>query len=87
MPTWGGDCGPLGPEGQEGGVLEGPNGESVFMSSNEMALCMNACDCNESGCYVIFNPQNAGVELDLTVDMEKGVMIGEGLGRIEAVKQ
>lgn len=87
MPTWGGDCGPLGPQGEEGCILEGPNGESVFMSDGEMALCMNACECNESSCYVYFNPLSSGVELDITVDIANGVMLGEGLGRIEAMKQ
>lgn len=87
MPTWGGDCGAIGPEGQEGCLLEGPNGESVFMSSGEMALCMNTCECGQNGCYVHYNPLHRGVELDITVDIQNGVMLGEGLGRIEAMKQ
>ncbi len=87
MPTWGGDCGSVGPNGEEGCMLQGPDGETVFMSSSRMDLCMNLCSCDATSCTIEQSMTERGVELDLTVDIENGVMLGTGLGRIEAVKQ
>jgi len=86
LPDGGASCGPLGPNGEECCVFEGLDGEDIFITPGKMELCMQTCRCEVDGCALAEEESRAVVELDLTVDVENGLMLGDGLGRIEAVR-
>ena len=77
-----------GPNGEEGILYHGPNGEEVFMSWDKVHLCEDVCSCNYSGCTVDINQGPYNGNLDLSIDVDSGILIGTGSeGRVEAVKQ
>jgi hypothetical protein len=77
-----------GPNGEQGMIFHGPNGEEEFLSIGKCQLCENVCECDSSGCSVDIDNATHKGKLDLTVNPETGLMIGDGSeGHIEATKQ
>jgi hypothetical protein len=88
LPSFGGDCGNVGPNGEEGCIHIPPEGEEIFISWDKHELCRDVCSCDVTSCMVDMSRITNGEKLDITVDIENGVMLGTGgLDRIEAVKQ
>ena len=68
-------------------LLKGPEGQEVLMLETKVSLCQDICTCNATSCYVDLDA-HPGIELDIAVDIEHGLMLGTGgVGRIEALKQ
>jgi len=87
LPSWGGDCGNVGPNGEDGCIFTLPEGGEIFICWGKEQLCISTCVCDEISCTADISRFN-GEEMDITVDIENGVMIGTGgIGRIEAMKQ
>jgi len=82
-PDWPCDCYGI----EEPCRFTGPSGEEIYMNQGKIALCRHVCRCESTGCTVNINEHGVGVELDFAVDTENGVMLGTGLGRIEAIRQ
>jgi len=77
-----------GPNGEPGVIYHGPDGEEVFISNGKEELCAIVCACDLSGCTQGIGDNTPYGQLDLTVDIGSGVMIGTGSeGSIEATKQ
>ena len=73
--------------GDEGYYLyTGPNGEEFLMSGKRQGMCMAEmiCRCDQFSCDI--SGGGKIYDLDITVDIDNGVMAGTGLGRIEAIK-
>lgn len=88
LPSSGGDCGAVGPNGEEGCIFTLPEGGEMFISLGKEQLCISTCSCDAATCTVDMSNIRNGEKLDITVDIENGVMLGTGgLDRIEAVKQ
>jgi len=82
------DVGGEGPDGEEGIIYHGPNGEEIFVTYEKEELCSFVCVCDSSGCTVDISQGPASGNFDLSVDIEKGIILGtSNEGRIEAVKQ
>ena len=67
-------------------VIKPPGEEDISVTRGKIDLCERICDCDATSCTVE-QLEKGDYELDITVDIENGVMLGEGLGRIEAIKQ
>jgi hypothetical protein len=88
LPSWGGDCGSVGPNGEDGCIITLPEGGEIFISDGKHEICRDVCLCDATSCTVDMNRISNGEKLDITVDIDNGVLLGTGgLDRIEAVKQ
>jgi len=77
-----------GPDGEDGIIYSGPNGEEIFVSYDKQELCSSVCTCISSGCTVDISEGPYSGNFDLSVDVDNGIMIGTSSeGRIEAFKQ
>ena len=77
-----------GPNGEQGTLHHGPNGEEVFLSLGKKELCDSVCVCDSFGCTEEIGQATPEGQLDLAVDVDSGVIIGTGSeGSIEAIKQ
>lgn len=68
-------------------TYENPNGGEVYIKESKKELCRLVCACEETSC-TLDESGYPNQHLDLTVDIDHGLMLGSGdLGTVEAVRQ
>jgi hypothetical protein len=68
-------------------TFENPEGGEVQVKESKVDLCFIVCRCDETSC-TLDESGHANQRLDLTVDIDNGIMLGTGdVGTIEAVRQ